>query len=216
MQLNTFIDHTILKPEATGKEIDQVVQEAVDNHFATVMVNPYWVSHVHGLLNDSEVKTATVIGFPLGANTTKIKILESKQAILDGADELDMVMNIGELKADHKKNVLNDIKAVVEAGHAADKIVKVIIETALLTDEEIGEAAELVVDANADFIKTSTGFSKRGASIHDIELLNSTVGDRIKIKAAGGIHSAEVARKMIEAGASRLGVSASMKLISEQ
>ncbi|AVK63920.1 deoxyribose-phosphate aldolase [Lactobacillus sp. CBA3606] len=215
MLLNHYLDHTLLNPEATEAQVDQVTQEALTNHFFSVMVNPYWVHHVHTQLAGSDVKTACVIGFPLGANTTVIKVAESKQAIKDGVDELDMVMNIGEFKSGHDDIVQKDIEAVVEVGHQAGKLVKVIIETALLTDDEISKASDIVAKANADFVKTSTGFSKRGAAVHDIELMKAAVGDRIKVKASGGIHSAEEAQAMIDAGASRLGVSASMKIIGK-
>ncbi|WEV69242.1 deoxyribose-phosphate aldolase [Bifidobacterium sp. ESL0775] len=215
MELNRYLDHTLLKPEATAAQIDKVVGEARDNHFYSVMVNPYWVPRVHEELKGSDVLTACVIGFPLGANTTAIKVAESKQAIADGADELDMVMNIGEMKGGNYDKVSEDIKAVVDTCHEAGKVVKVIIETALLTDDEIAKASELVADAGADFVKTSTGFSTRGASVHDVEIMKAAVGDRIKVKAAGGIHTREDAEAMIAAGAERLGVSASMAIIGK-
>ncbi len=216
MKINRYLDHTLLKPEATEAQIDIVTKEALENHFFSVMVNPYWVSHVHNQLKGSDVRTACVIGFPLGANTTAIKVAESKQAIADGVDELDMVLNIGELKSEHYAAVQADIEAVVKTGHAADKLVKVIIETALLSDEEITKASEIVADAQADFVKTSTGFSTRGAEVHDVELMKAAVGDRIKVKASGGIHNAQEAQAMIDAGASRLGVSASMAIIGKE
>ena len=215
MLLNHYLDHTLLNPEATEDQIDRVTKEALDNHFFSVMVNPYWVNHVHTQLAGSEVKTACVIGFPLGANTTAIKVAESKQAIADGVDELDMVMNIGEFKSGHDEIVQKDIEAVVETGHQAGKLVKVIIETALLTDAEISRASDIVATAGADFVKTSTGFSTRGAAVHDVELMTAAVNGRIKVKASGGIHSAEEAQAMIAAGAERLGVSASMKIIGK-
>lgn len=215
MDINRYIDHTLLKPEATVSQIDQTVREALDNHFFSVMVNPYWVAHVHNQLKGSDVKTACVIGFPLGANTTAIKVAESRQAIADGADELDMVMNIGEMKGGRTDRVLEDIRSVVEVCHEAGRLVKVIIETALLSDEEIIEASRLVAQAGGDFVKTSTGFSTRGASIHDIKLMKSAVGDRIKVKAAGGIHTRQEAEAMIAAGAERLGLSSSMAVIDK-
>lgn len=216
MKFNKYIDHTLLKPEATEAQIEKVTREAMDNHFFSVMVNPYWVAKVHGMLKETDVKTATVIGFPLGANTTAIKVAEAKQAIADGVDELDMVINIGEMKAGNYAAVSADIAAVVETGHAADKLVKVIIETALLSDDEISKASELVADAGADFVKTSTGFSTRGAAVHDIELMKAAVKGRAALKASGGIHSAAEAQAMIDAGATRLGVSASMKIIGKE
>ncbi len=214
MKLSKYIDHTLLKPEATEEQIDKVIAEAKEYDFASVMVNPYWVKHVHESLEGSDVNTATVIGFPLGANTTAIKVAESKQAIADGVDELDMVINIGELKGKNYDNVEKDIKAVVEEGHSNKKIVKVIIETALLTDDEKVKAAKLIMEAGADFVKTSTGFSTSGAKVEDVKLLKDTVGDNIQVKASGGIHSKEEAQAMIDAGATRLGTSASMKIVN--
>ena len=216
MKLNNYLDHTLLKPEATATQIDQVIKEAVENDFYSVMVNPYWVKRVKNHLTGTKVKAACVIGFPLGANTTAIKVAEAKQAIADGADELDMVMNIGEFKGKNYEVVSEDIAAVVKAAHEANKVIKVIIETALLTEEEITKASIIVADCGADFVKTSTGFSTRGAKVRDVELMKAAVGDRIKIKPAGGIHSAAEAKAMIEAGANRLGVSASMKIIGKE
>lgn len=214
MELAKYIDHTLLKPEATKEQIDQIVKEAKENDFASVMINPYWVKHVHEELKGTDIHTATVIGFPLGANTTAIKVAEAKEAMDEGADELDMVLNIGELKGNNLDAVESDIKAVVDAGHAENKIVKVIIETALLTDEEKVTAAKLVMKANADFVKTSTGFSTSGAKVEDVALLKKTVGDKIQVKAAGGIHSKAEAEAMVNAGATRLGTSASIKIIN--
>ncbi len=214
MKLNKYIDHTLLKPEATESQIDKVIAEAKEYDFASVMVNPYWVKHVHEALEGSDVNTATVIGFPLGANTTAIKVAEAKQAIDDGVDELDMVLNIGELKGKNYDKVEQDIKAVVEEGHSNKKLVKVIIETALLTDDEKVKAAQLVMNAGAEFVKTSTGFSTSGAKVEDVKLLKDTVGDHTQVKASGGIHSKEEAQAMIDAGATRLGTSASIKIIN--
>ncbi|GAF38883.1 deoxyribose-phosphate aldolase [Agrilactobacillus composti DSM 18527 = JCM 14202] len=216
MKLNKFIDHTLLKPEATKTQIDQIIKEAIDNQFFSVMVNPYWVKYVHEAVKNSGVKTATVIGFPLGANTTTIKVAEAEEAIDNGADEVDMVMNIGELKGGNTDVVKEDIKQVTDATHDRGKLIKVIIETALLTDDEITLASKIVADAGADFVKTSTGFSTRGAQVHDVELMKAAVGDKIKVKAAGGIHSDTDAEAMIKAGASRLGTSASLAIISKQ
>lgn len=213
--LNHYIDHTLLKPEATEQDVDRVVKEAIEHHFYSVMINPYWVSHVHSLLTNTNVKTATVIGFPLGANTTNIKIAETDQAIKDGADEVDMVMNIGEFKGGNYKAVQNDIESVVTAAHKQNTLIKVIIETALLTDDEIAKASEIVANAGADFVKTSTGFSTSGAKAHDVAIMKHTVGDRIEVKAAGGIHSAQDVENMINAGATRLGTSASIEIISK-
>lgn len=215
MQINRLIDHTLLKPDATLAQIDQVIDEALNNHFYSVMVNPHWVSHVHERVRGSDVLTACVIGFPLGANTTAIKVAESREAIADGADELDMVINIGEMAGGREDLVANDIRAVVEAVHQAGKVIKVIIETALLSDEQIARASMLVADAGADFVKTSTGFASRGASVHDIEVIKQAVNGRIRIKAAGGIHTRQEAEALIDAGAERLGTSSSMAIIGK-
>ncbi|GEO78933.1 deoxyribose-phosphate aldolase [Companilactobacillus mindensis DSM 14500] len=213
MELSKYIDHTLLKAESTEEQVNQIIKEAKDNNFASVMINPYWVKHTHEQLKGTDIHTATVIGFPLGANTTDIKVAEAKKAMEDGADELDMVLNIGELKGNNLDAVESDIVAVVEAGHAQNKIVKVIIETALLTDDEKVTAAKLVMKAGADFVKTSTGFSTAGAKVEDVKLLKQTVGDAIGVKASGGIHSKAEAMSMIAAGATRLGTSASIKIV---
>ncbi|MFD0898527.1 deoxyribose-phosphate aldolase [Loigolactobacillus binensis] len=214
MKFEKYIDHTLLKPDATESQIAILIQEAQNNHFATVMVNPYWVAYAHKQLQGSDVKVATVIGFPLGANTTAVKIAEAKQAISDDAQEIDMVQNIGELKAGHLDRVAADIAAVVTTAHDQNILVKVIIETALLTEDEIVSASKIVAKVGADFVKTSTGFSTRGASVRDIELMYGAVGDQIKVKAAGGIHTAADAKALISAGASRLGTSSSMQIIT--
>lgn len=216
MQFNQYIDHTLLAPDATEQQVENVVQQAIDNHFHTVMINPYWVAKVHQLLAGTDVKTACVIGFPLGANTTKIKVAEAEDAIANGVDELDMVMNIGEMKSGHEDKVEADIQAVVDAGHAADKVVKVIIETCLLTDDEITRAAKIVAKTGADFVKTSTGFSTGGATVHAVKLMAAAVqGTSTAVKASGGIHTADEAQAMIDAGATRLGVSHSMQIIGK-
>ena len=216
MQFNQYIDHTLLAPDATEQQVETVVQQAIDNHFHTVMINPYWVAKVHQLLAGTDVKTACVIGFPLGANTTKIKVAEAEDAIANGVDELDMVMNIGEMKSGHEDKVETDIQAVVDAGHAADKVVKVIIETCLLTDNEITRAAKIVAKTGADFVKTSTGFSTGGATVHAVKRMAAAVqGTATAVKASGGIHTADEAQAMIDAGATRLGVSHSMQIIGK-
>lgn len=217
MEFNKYIDHTLLAPDASEEQVDTVIQQAIDNHFHTVMVNPYWVAKTHKALAGTDVVTACVIGFPLGANTTKIKVAEAEDAIANGVDELDMVMNIGELKSGHDDKVAADIKAVVDAGHQANKIVKVILETCLLTDDEITRASKIAANAGADFVKTSTGFSTEGATVHAVELMAAAVkGTDTEVKASGGIHSAEEAQAMIDAGATRLGVSHSMKVIGKE
>lgn len=215
MEFNRYIDHTLLKPEATEAQVDRIVREAIENHFVSVMVNPYWVVKVHTLLKNSGVKTATVIGFPLGANTTFIKLAEAKRAIEDGADELDMVLNIGEFKAGNTEMVEGEIEQLVQLAHDNQRLLKVIIETALLTDDEIVSASKIVSRTGADFIKTSTGFSTAGATVHDVALMAKNVSGDTAVKASGGIHSAAEAEEMINAGATRLGVSASMKIIGK-
>ena len=217
MSLNKYLDHTLLKPEATRAEVDKVVKEAKENDFASVMVNPYWVAHVHAQLKGTDVHTACVIGFPLGSNATAIKVAESVKAIEDGVDELDMVLNIGELKGKNYSVVQSDIQAVVDEGHAHGKLVKVIIETALLTKDEIKKASEITAETKADFVKTSTGFSTSGAKVEDVKIMKAAVeGTDTQVKASGGIHSKEEAEAMIAAGATRLGVSASMKIIGKE
>ena len=217
MELNKYIDHTLLSPDATEAQVNTVIKQAIGNHFHTVMINPYWVAKTHQALEGTDVVTATVIGFPLGATTTAAKVFETKQAIADGVDEVDMVMNIGEMKAGHYTQVADDIQALVKVGHDAGKVVKVIIETALLTDDEITKASQIVAEAGADFVKTSTGFSTRGASVHDVELMSAAVaGTTTHVKASGSIHSAEEAEAMVNAGATRLGVSHSMKVIGKE
>ena len=217
MEFNEYIDHTLLAPDATEEQVDEVIKQAIDNNFHTVMINPYWVAKTHKALEGTDVKTACVIGFPLGANTTKIKVAEAQDAIDNGVDELDMVMNIGDMKSGHYDKVEEDIQAVVDAGHAANKVVKVIIETCLLTDDEITKAAEIVAQTGADFVKTSTGFSTEGATVHAVELMADAVkGTDTAVKASGGIHTPEEAQAMIEAGATRLGVSHSMAIIGKE
>lgn len=212
MDIKSMIDHTILKPDAKKDEIQALCQEAKEFGFYAVCVNPYYVSLCKDLLEGSKVKIATVIGFPLGANTSDIKALETKKAIDDGADEIDMVINIGALKDGDYGVVRDDIKAVVEA--AKDRArVKVIIETSVLTDDEKIKACELSLEAGADFVKTSTGFSTGGATVEDVKLMKSVVKDKMEIKASGGVRDFETARKMIEAGARRIGTSSGVKIV---
>lgn len=214
-QLAKYMDHTMLKPEATADMIDQTVAEARQYQTASVCINPYWVTRVHEGLAGTDIATCTVIGFPLGANTTAVKVFETKEAIDNGTDEIDMVINIGELKAQHDEAVLADIKAVAEATHQQGKLLKVIIENALLTDEEKRRASKLTVAGGADFVKTSTGFAASGAKVADVKLMREAVGPDFKIKAAGGIHTLADAEAMIAAGANRLGVSASVAILNE-
>lgn len=214
MELAKYIDHTLLKPEATEEQIEKIINEAKEYNFASVCVNPYWVKKSAKELKETDVNVCTVIGFPLGATSTEAKVLESNNALDNGADELDMVINIGELKAQHDDKVQSDIQAVVEAGHADNKYVKVIIETCLLTEEEKVRACELSKAAGADFVKTSTGFSTGGATVEDVKLMRKTVGSNMGVKASGGIHSKEEALALIEAGATRLGASSGVKIMN--
>ena len=211
MKRSKYIDHTLLKPESTKEQIENLCQEAIEYDFASVCVNPYWVPFCAEVLKDADVMVCTVIGFPLGANTSAVKAFETKEAIANGADEVDMVINIGELKAKNYDVVLNDIKAVVEA--SGDKTVKVIIETCLLTDDEITKVSELCVEAKADFVKTSTGFNTAGANPHVVEVMKAAVGDRALIKAAGGVRTPEDMDEMIAKGANRIGTSKGCSLM---
>ncbi|WP_418742893.1 deoxyribose-phosphate aldolase [Enorma massiliensis] len=213
--LATYMDHTLLKPEATAADIDRVVAEARQFGTASVCVNPYWVARVAAGLAGSGVKTCTVIGFPLGATSTASKVAETRDATAHGAQEIDMVINIGELKAGNDDAVRSDISAVASAAHEAGALLKVIIETCLLSNEEKRRACELSVAGGADFVKTSTGFSTGGATTADITLMRETVGPELGVKASGGIRTLEAAIAMIEAGATRLGVSAAVSILEE-
>ena len=209
--INRYIDHTQLQPDAKQEAIDQLLKEAKDYNFFSVCLNPTWVKYAAEALADTEVNVCTVIGFPLGATTPAAKAFETKDAVANGADEVDMVINIGSLKSGQYDAVLEDIKAVVDA--AGDALVKVIIETCLLSNDEIVKACELSQEAGADFVKTSTGFSTAGAKAEDVKLMKDTVGDAMEVKASGGIHTRDEAMAMIEAGASRLGMSKGMDII---
>lgn len=211
MKLNKYIDHTILKPDTTQEQVEKVLAEAKEYDFASVCINPTWVAFAAEGLKDTDVKVCTVIGFPLGANTPAVKAFETTDAIANGADEIDMVINIGALKDKRYDLVLEDIKAVVEA--SGDKLVKVIIETCLLTDEEKVKACELSKEAGADFVKTSTGFSTGGATVADVALMRKTVGQDLGVKASGGARSYEDAIAFIEAGASRIGASSGVAIM---
>lgn len=209
------MDHTLLKADATQAQVEQTLVEAKQYDTASICINPYWVELAAKELRGTDVNVCTVIGFPLGANTTATKVFETNDAIDKGAVEVDMVINIGELKQHHDEAVQADIKALADAAHAKNAILKVIIETALLNDEEKVRACKLAVAAGTDFVKTSTGFSTAGAKAADVKLMRETVGPNIGVKAAGGIHSAKDAYDMIEAGASRLGVSASVAILAD-
>jgi len=208
-----MIDHTLLKPEATPEEISKLCSEAMTYNFASVCINPCYVKMCSELLKDSQVKVCTVIGFPLGAATTEIKRAEAEQALQNGAQEIDMVINIGMLKQGDYDYVFNDINQVVLAGKKYNALCKVIIETALLTDEEKVKACLISKEAKADFVKTSTGFSKGGATAGDVALMKYVVGSTVGVKASGGIRTAEDAKLMIESGADRIGASASVKIV---
>lgn len=212
MNLAGMIDHTVLKADAVKQEITKLIEEAKKYEFASVCINPTWVSYAAEQLAGTKVKVCTVIGFPLGATTSTVKAFETKDAIANGATEVDMVINIGALKDNDNDLVLNDIKAVVDAA-AGKALVKVIIETCLLSDEEKVRACELSVKAGADFVKTSTGFSTGGATVADVALMRKTVGDKTGVKASGGVRSLEDMNAMVEAGANRVGASSGVKIM---
>ena len=211
MNIASYIDHTLLKPIATREDIKKLCEEAKEYNFASVCVNPCWVSYASKLLAGSAVKVCTVIGFPLGANDSSVKAFETKTAIEQGAGEVDMVINIGALKAADYETVKKDIEAVRNA--SAGKILKVIIETSYLTDEEKQKVCEICAACGVDFVKTSTGFSSNGATEHDVALMAKAAGEKVRVKASGGIRTREDALKMIKAGASRLGTSAGIKIV---
>ena len=208
-----MIDHTLLKAEATKEQIEKLCAEAKQFNFASVCVNPTWVKRSSELLQGTDVLVCTVIGFPLGANTPAVKAFEAKDAIANGAKEVDMVINIGALKDKNDELVQADIAAVVEAAKGS-ALVKVIIEACLLTDEEKVKACELAVAAGADYVKTSTGFSTGGATAEDIALMRKTVGPELGVKASGGVRSLEDMKKMVEAGATRIGASSGVAIMN--
>ena len=215
MSIAKYIDHTLLAPDAAKSSIEKLCKEASEYKFASVCVNSCWVSLAADLLKDSSVKVCTVVGFPLGAMDTVSKAYEAAKAVENGADEVDMVINIGYLKSSGMLDaVLEDIVAVRKATEG--KLLKVIIETCLLTDDEKRTACELSEKAGADFVKTSTGFSKGGATLHDVELMKSVVGDRLGVKASGGVRDYATAKAMIDAGATRIGASAGIAIVREE
>lgn len=211
----SFVDHTLLKAEASESDIKKLCDEAAQYKFASVCVNPHWVKRSAEFLRGSGVPVCTVIGFPLGANATDTKVYETRRAIFDGAGEVDMVINIGALKSGDDCTVERDIHQVAEAAHEFGAICKVIIETALLTDDEKVRACLAAKHAGADFVKTSTGFSKGGATVEDIALMRRTVGADLGVKASGGVKSLDDARAMIQAGATRIGASVGVKIAQE-
>jgi deoxyribose-phosphate aldolase len=213
LDLAKMIDHTLLKPDATQEQIAQLCFEARKYSFASVCVNPTWVELCAKLLEGSTVKVCTVIGFPLGATPPEVKTFETQNALDHGATEIDMVINIGALKARDLELVARDIRGVVTTAHARGAIVKVIIEAVLLNDEEKTIACLLSKEAGADFVKTSTGFASGGATVHDVALMRKAVGPEMGVKAAGGVRTFEDAEKMIQAGATRIGASAGVKIL---
>lgn len=212
MFTSKYFDHTILKADATEAQVLKICKEALENDFASVCVNQYYTAYVAEQLKGSDVKVCTVIGFPLGMMSTKVKCFETETAVADGATEIDMVINVGALKDKKYDFVLEDIKKV-KASCGSKAILKVIIEACLLTDEEKVKACELSKEAGADFVKTSTGFSTGGATAEDVKLMRQTVGSEIGVKASGGIRDRKTAEAMVEAGASRLGTSATVEII---
>jgi deoxyribose-phosphate aldolase len=213
LDMARYIDHTLLKPEATAAEIDQLCREAEQYHFASVCINPTWVKRAAENLRGTSVPVCTVIGFPLGATTPEIKAMEARRALRDGAREVDMVLNIGALKSGDHDLVRTDIEKVVDAAHDGGAICKVILETALLTDEEKVIASSLAKQARADIVKTSTGFGPGGATVYDVALMRETVGPEMGVKASGGVRTADDAEDMIAAGATRIGASAGIEIV---
>ncbi|EOL50406.1 deoxyribose-phosphate aldolase [Enterococcus caccae ATCC BAA-1240] len=207
-----MIDHTILKADAKEEDVLRIIEEAKKYEFFSVCINPCWVALAKEHLAETSVDVCTVIGFPLGANTSEVKAYEATDAINNGATEVDMVINVGALKSKQYKKVLKDIQAVVEAAKGK-ALVKVIIETALLTDDEKIKVCELAKEAGADFVKTSTGFSTGGATVADVKLMRETVGPDMGVKASGGIHNEAEAKAMIDAGATRIGTSAGVAIM---
>ena len=213
MNYNKMIDHTVLKADTPLETVKRICDEAMEYGFASVCINPCHVAYCADYLKDSDVNVCTVIGFPLGANTSAVKAFETSNAIADGAEEIDMVMNIGALKDKNYDLVRDDVKAVVEAANGT--LVKVILETCLLTEDEIKKACELCVEAKADYVKTSTGFSTRGATIEDVRIMKEAVHGKAKVKAAGGVRTPEDMVKIVAAGADRIGTSAGCSLVKK-
>lgn len=213
MNYNKMIDHTVLKADTPLETVKRICDEAMEYGFASVCINPCHVAYCADYLKDSNVNVCTVIGFPLGANTSAVKAFETKDAIANGADEIDMVMNIEALKDKNYDLVRDDVKAVVEAANGT--LVKVILETCLLTEDEIKKACELCVEAKADYVKTSTGFSTRGATIEDVRIMKEAVHGKAKVKAAGGVRTPEDMVKIVAAGADRIGTSAGCSLVKK-
>lgn len=209
MKLSKYIDHTLLKSDATSEEIEKLCKEAIEYDFYSVCVQPDYVSLCKSLLKDTNIKIACVIGFPHGSNKSETKLFESVQAKVDGADELDVVLNVSDVKNGSFDKILREMKVIKKT----QLVVKYILETCLLTEEEIEKVCKLAVESCIDFVKTSTGFSKGGATVKDVMLMKSVVGDRVKVKASGGIRDYETAKQMIDAGAERLGASAGILIL---
>jgi deoxyribose-phosphate aldolase len=212
-EMKSYIEHTNLKPDCTAEDVIRLCEEAVEHGFYGVCISPYFVQLARKTLKKAPVKIITVVGFPLGYSTVAAKVEETKKAIISGADEVDMVMNIAAFKSGDFATVQNDIQAVTTACHLQNKVVKVIIETAYLSNEEIERACRICKDCEVDFVKTSTGFAATGATVEAVELMRKTLPAKIRIKAAGGIRDAAFAQQLIDAGASRIGASASLDLI---
>ncbi len=214
-ELATYLDYTLLKPEVTAADIDTITKDALAVEAASVCVNPCWVPRVHTMLENSKVATCVVIGFPLGATSCAAKLAEARDALAAGANELDMVINIGALRGQDTQTVSSEIAQLATCAHEGNALLKVIIETCLLTDDEKRQACLLAQEAGADFVKTSTGFSTGGATVADVRLMRETVGPNMGVKASGGIRTLKDALAMIDAGANRLGVSAARAILDE-
>lgn len=214
MELNRYIDHTLLKADATSAQIEKLCEEAREHNFYSVCINSYYVRQAATLLKGSTTKVCTVVGFPLGASTMETKRFEAMKAIAEGAGEIDMVINVSAIKSQNWQYVLDDMSSLAQVCHQQGVILKVILETCLLTEEEKIKACQLAVKAGVDFVKTSTGFSTGGATIEDIKLMRKTVGPDMGVKASGGVRDQKTAKEMIEAGATRLGTSASIAIVT--
>lgn len=211
--LAAMIDHTLLRADATAAQIDQLVHEARTARFAAVCVNPAWVARAHAQLGDSEVGVCTVIGFPLGASSPTVKAFEAREALAAGAGELDMVLAVGAFLGGDQTYAAREVAKVARLCHAHGAVLKVILETGLLSDKQIVDAARIAVESGADFVKTSTGFGPRGATVHDITLLRAEVGPDVGVKASGGIRSRDEAQQLLDAGANRIGTSAGPQIV---
>jgi deoxyribose-phosphate aldolase len=215
LNINSYIDHTILKPTTTLAEIEKLCSEAIQYQFAAVCVPPLFVKKAKEILDNSIIKTATVIGFPFGYNAIEAKVAEIVLAMVDGADELDMVINISAIKNNDWNFIASEINTIMPIIKSKDKIIKVIIESGILTDDEIIKCCDIYGAAGVDYVKTSTGYAETGATIHAVKLIRAHLADSIKIKASGGIKSYEFAKELIEAGADRIGCSSSVKIMQE-